>query len=224
MIEYKDEEITERAMTSEDDFEHKGLYKPSDFRLAGEARRIDAALAANAVFNMQQNEYAEKGIIVDYYTGALIDALNEFPGVGRRFERIVDGVYTDYAHHPEEIAATVEMAREEAELANAKGVVVVYQPHQNTRQHEVRDGYKEAFGGVDKLFWLPTYLTRENPDLEVLEPEDFIADLENNEIAEPAELGDELEERLREYLKEGYLVILMTAGPADGWFRALWKS
>ena len=52
------------------------MYKSNDFSLAGEARRIDAALAANAVFFMQQNDYAERGIEVDYYTGALIETLN----------------------------------------------------------------------------------------------------------------------------------------------------
>ena len=77
--------------------------------------------------------------------------LNSFPGVGRRFERIADGVYTDYAHHPEEIVATIDVARDEAKLRNKKGVVVVYQPHQNTRQHEVKDEYKRAFVGADKL-------------------------------------------------------------------------
>lgn len=219
VIEHKDGKIMQRYIDSEEDFEHEAMYKPNDFNLAGEARRIDAALAANAVFAMQQNDFADRGIEVDYYAGALIEILNDFPGVGRRFERIADYVYTDYAHHPEEIVATVEMAKEEAELSGAKGVVVVYQPHQNTRQHEVRDGYRDAFAGVDKLFWLPTYLTRENPELEVLTPEELIDGLSNREIAEPAELGEELENRLKEYLRKGYLVILMTAGPADGWFR-----
>lgn len=149
----------------------------------------------------------------------IVEILNEYPGVGRRFERICDGVYTDYAHHPEEIAATVEIAREEAELTGRKGVVVVYQPHQNTRQHEVRDGYKDAFSGVERVYWLPTYLTRENPELEVLTPEDLIEGLANAEIAESAELDDELAEKLQKAVDEEYLVILMTAGPADGWFR-----
>lgn len=219
VIECKDGAVMEKSMASDEDFESRGLFKVEDFNLAGKARRVDAALAANSVFHMQQNEFADKGMRVDYYSGALIDAMNEFPGVGRRFERIADYIYTDYAHHPEEIEATVEMAREEAEILGAKGLVVVYQPHQNTRQHEVREGYREAFIGVDKLFWLPTYLTRENPDLVVLRPEELIDSLANSEIAKPAELDEDLEANLREYLKKGYLVILMTAGPADGWFR-----
>ncbi len=189
-----------------------------DFDLAGEARRTDAALAVNAVL------YMLGGSADDSEVDRMIGVMNGFPGVGRRFERINSGVYSDYAHHPEEIAATVEMAKEEAELSGRNGVVVVYQPHQNTRQHEVKDGYRDAFVGADKVLWLPTYLTRENEELRVIKPEEFIADLSNTEVAEPAELGDELEEKLRKYLDDNYLVILMTAGPADAWFREKFAS
>jgi len=179
------------------------------FELAGEARRRDAGLAAEAI----------KRMAPEIDEGEIKKVLNRFPGVGRRFEKISEGVYSDYAHHPEEIAATVEIAKEEAEMTGKIGVVVLYQPHQNVRQHEVKDGYKDAFVGADKVLWLPTYLVRENPDLEVLTPEDLIKGLENAEVAEAVELNDDLAERLRGYLDEGYLVILMTAGPADEWLR-----
>ena len=183
-----------------------------DFKLAGEVRRKDAGLAAAAVLEMVKNENRNEDL-EDIKT-----ILDDFPGVGRRFERIADGVYTDYAHHPEEIAATVDVARDEMKLRNKKGVVVVYQPHQNTRQHEVKEGYKNVFAGADKVFWLPTYLTRENPDLKVIEPVEFINDL-NDVDAEVAELDDELEKKLHDYVSDGYLVVLMTAGPADAWWR-----
>ena len=97
--------------------------------------------------------------------------------------------------------------------------MVVYQPHQNTRQHEVKDGYRDAFVGAEKVFWLPTYLTRENPELSVIKPEEFIADLSNMDVAEAAELNDDLMQKLQFYLDNDYLLILMTAGPADEWWR-----
>jgi len=203
----------------------KGLFvKPEMFKLAGEARRIDAALATEAIMAMIYNNAEEEGILLNFSPFPLISKMNEFPGVGRRFEKICDGVYTDYAHHPEEISATVEIAKEEAELTGRKGVVVVYQPHQNTRQHEVRDGYRDVFRGVAKLYWLPTYLTRENPNLEVILPSQFIEELSNSDIAESAELNEALETSLKQYLDEGYLVVLMTAGPADEWFRKVFHN
>ena len=188
-----------------------GIYDADNFMLAGKARRADASLAAMAITEMMINEGKTPDNIVEI--------LSEFPGVGRRFEKLEEGIYTDYAHHPEEIAATMDIARDEAELREKKGVVVVYQPHQNTRQHEVIGGYYDAFVGAEKIFWLPTYLTRENPDLPVLTPYDFIEELTNGDLAEPAELNDELFNAIMKYRDDGYLVLLMTAGPADPWLR-----
>lgn len=177
--------------------------------LAGDARKKDAALATAAIMKMSPG--TDEKIIVDI--------LNEFPGVGRRFEKLTDGIYTDYAHHPEEIAATMDVARDEAERCGKNGIVAIYQPHQNTRQHEVKDGYFDAFVGAEKIFWLPTYLTRENPDLPVLTPADLINELSNGDKAEPMEIDDELFEQILKYRDAGYLVLLMTAGPADTWLR-----
>lgn len=189
-------------------------FDKDDFKLAGEVRRGDAALAAEALLRMDSTLRREK----------IVEVLNEFPGVGRRFERIVDGAYTDYAHHPEEIAATVDIAKDEARLRNKKGVVVVYQPHQNTRQHEVREEYCDAFEGVDKIFWLPTYLTREDSNLPILTPKELVAELDNKEVAEVANLDNDLARRLKQYVVDGYLVLLMTAGPADNWWRENFAS
>lgn len=204
----------------------QSAFLPSDFSLVGEARRVDASLAASAIMEMVAEMPESKTVGIEsggegirLEREELIRVLDEFPGVGRRFERISDGVYTDYAHHPEEIAATLGVAKDEKDRLGKAGVVVVYQPHQNTRQHEVKDGYKKAFLGADKVYWLPTYLTREDESLEVLKPEDFIQIMENGQIAEPAGLSGELEEKLKDYLDKGYIVLLMTAGPADGWFR-----
>ena len=186
----------------------------SEIRLAGAARRHDAGLAVEAVMKILAQEGA-----YDFAEKKVVEVVNEFPGVGRRFERIADGVYTDYAHHPEEIEATVDVALDECRMTGKKGVIVVYQPHQNIRQHEVRDGYKEAFLGAEKIFWLPTYLVREDPELTVLTPEELIQGLVNREKAEAVKMDDGLAERLKGYIEGGYLVVLMTAGPADGWLR-----
>ena len=177
-----------------------------NFKLAGEARRHDAALAYEAIRKMAPDVESEQ----------IIEILNEFPGVGRRFERLENGFYTDYGHHPEEISATIDVALDEARLRGNKGVVVVYQPHQNVRQHEVRDGYKEAFKKADKVLWLPTYLVREDPNLKILTPEELIEGIENAEVVE---LNSELYEKMLALKREGYLVMLMTAGPADEWLR-----
>lgn len=183
----------------------------SELSLAGVANRANATLAAAVIFDTF-NPYSEKDAIdIDTHT---INALNLFPGSSRRFEQLIDGLYTDYAHHPDEIKATLQMA---SELSDK--ITVVYQPHQNTRQHEVKDGYRTAFEKAENIFWLPTYLTRENSDLPTLSQSDLISELENPSIATPADLNDQLLADIKTTLDNGYLVILMAAGPADGWLR-----
>ncbi|MBR3220283.1 hypothetical protein IKF76_00210 [Candidatus Saccharibacteria bacterium] len=184
-----------------------------DVKLAGAVRRTDATIALAVIQSIA------RAINQDISADRIISILNQFPGVGRRFERLMDGVYSDYGHHPEEISATIQMALEESRLTGKKGVIAIYEPHQNTRQHQVRDGYKDAFAGVTKLFWLPTYLTREDETLAVLSPAEFISALSNAGIAEPAELDAQLLQKLQQYRDDGYLILLMTAGPADAWLR-----
>ena len=182
--------------------------------LVGELRRFDASLVYAAL----------KELDVARTDDEIIAAINRFPGAGRRFEEIVPGVFSDYGHHPAEIKATVKMAIELKEQKGFQGLAVVYEPHQNVRQHEIGDGYADAFVGADKIFWLPTYLTRERPDLDILTPEDLIRKLQNADKAEPAEMNDDLAQKLKTLQNEGWLVVLMTAGPADAWLRRVFRA
>lgn len=192
----------------------------ADLNLAGEVRRYDATLAVDAIEAMMPAPTGlGKKAKLRSQRKKLIKIVNDFPGVGRRFERIAPGFYSDYAHHPEEVAATVEIAKEEADRQGLKGVVVVYEPHQNTRQAELADLYRDAFEDISKIYWTPTYLTRENPKVRVLAPSDYIEKLSNKKVAEKAEFGEELAEELRKWREKGYLILLMSAGPGDAWWR-----
>ena len=188
-------------------------YIDSRITLSGSYRRKDATLALiaiEAILNEQNIHYNEQEII---------KIINAFPGVGRRFERLKDGIYSDYAHHPEEISATLELAQEESKKLNKKGVIAVYEPHQNIRQHEVFDLYQDSFVNADKIFWLPTYLTREDETLKVIRPNDFIKTLKNSSSAISAEKNEALLEALKKYHQDGFLILLMSAGLADAWLR-----
>lgn len=162
---------------------------------------------------------------VEVSNAEVVEVLNRFPGSGRRFERICSGIYSDYGHHPEEISATIELAQEEASRLGLSGVVAVYEPHQNVRQVEIFDEYKSAFSGVSHLFWLPTYLTREDPKLKVILPEEFVASLDNSDVAEAvSKLDDVFGLELKRWRGEGYLILLLTAGPADTWLRKVFAD
>ncbi|HUC96381.1 MAG TPA: Mur ligase domain-containing protein [Candidatus Saccharimonadales bacterium] len=142
------------------------------------------------------------------------EIMTRFPGTNRRFEKLANNLYSDYGHHPVEIAATLQMARELSDH-----VVLVYQPHQNVRQYMIRDLYTDQFELADKVYWLPTYLSREDPNLKILEPKDLIQNITNKDDVVIADLNDELWDRITNALRGGALVICMGAGTIDGWLR-----
>ena len=137
--------------------------------------------------------------------------LATFPGTQRRMERLSPGLYSDYAHHPTEIKATLQLARE----INPH-VVVIYQPHQNLRQHEISHLYGDCFDAAEQVYWLPTYLSREQEGLEILTPEYLIERIPNNAHILVAGKVAELTEAIQRHLAAGRMVIAMGAGSIDG--------
>jgi UDP-N-acetylmuramate--alanine ligase len=91
------------------------------------------------------------------------EALAFFSGVHRRFERrgTVGGadVVDDYAHHPTEVAATLQAAR----LAGAKRVVAVFQPHRYTRTEAMWRELGESLRAADVIVLTDVYAAGESP-------------------------------------------------------------
>jgi len=172
--------------------------------LAGQFRRDDAYLAKQVLLK-----------ISDFSEEQINEVLSRFPGTSRRFEELAPGLVSDYAHHPTEIKATIEMA-----LELNKNVVVVYEPHQNERQLKLIYQYKDIFTGVKHLYWLPTFMPPGDREKSraVLAPDDFIKTL-NNTSAESAEMNDELWSEIEAHIAAGDLVVGMSAGDLDAWLR-----
>jgi UDP-N-acetylmuramate--alanine ligase len=140
---------------------------------------------------------------------------NLFPGTQRRFEKIEKNIYSDYAHHPTEISATLQLASE-----IAKNIVVVYQPHQNVRQHEIKSLYDHCFDLASKIYWLPTYLSRENENLEILSPSQLSLHVSQNKKILISELNDDLKLKIfKELSQPATIVVGMGAGSIDQWMR-----
>ena len=147
-----------------------------------------------------------------------VKILNNFPGTSRRFEKLSHNVYSDYAHTPEEIKATIQMA-----LEISKNVMVVYEPLTNRRQYYMKNQYYDVFNGVETIYWVPSYLAREDPDIEIIHPAELIECLENKQIAQPAILDDQLMSNIKSYAQNNGIVLLLAGGGGgslDEWARA----
>jgi UDP-N-acetylmuramate--alanine ligase len=90
-------------------------------------------------------------------------ALRKFGGISRRFEIKGEGagriVLDDYAHHPQEVRATLAAAR----AAFRRRVVAVFQPHRFTRLRDLFDEFIGAFDDADVLYLAEVYSAGEEP-------------------------------------------------------------
>ena len=91
-------------------------------------------------------------------------AIEDFKGVKRRFEYVVkqDGLVfiDDYAHHPEELRALINSAKN---LFPGMACTVVFQPHLFTRTRDLATGFAEVLDLADEVLLLPIYPARELP-------------------------------------------------------------
>ena len=99
---------------------------------------------------------------------AIIAGLENFSGVGRRFEMI--GEYQvnqgsamlvdDYGHHPTEVKATIAAVRDGWP---DKRLVMVFQPHRYSRTRDLYEDFVQVLSQVDVLLVLDVYSAGEEP-------------------------------------------------------------
>ena len=175
---------------------------------------VDIRLKVPGVHNVRN---AAAALAVAIEVGAAIEpvvgSLGRFGGVGRRFELIgqVGGVVVvdDYAHHPTEIAATLEAARQ---AYPGRRLVAVFQPHLYSRTQMMGREMGAALGGADVAVVADIYPARESP----------ITGVTGRLVAEAAERTDaivhwvparsELTRRVAEIAREGDVVLTIGAG------------
>lgn len=178
-------------------------------KLPGRVNRFNAWLVAQAVHDITQLPLHQ-----------LIDHLNRFPGVSRRFEQLAPQFFTDYAHTPPKIRGALQLA---SEVAGDK-VVVVYEGLHNTRQHFIKDELRTLFDNVKHLYIVPSYLAREDERLALLSPKDLTALLSSASQAKatPSTLDQRLLHKLRTHAQNGDLILALSAGGGgslDEWLR-----
>ncbi|MDQ6694619.1 MAG: UDP-N-acetylmuramate--L-alanine ligase [Chloroflexota bacterium] len=140
--------------------------------------------------------------------------LGEFAGTGRRFEfkgeaggiTIVD----DYAHHPTEIAATLEAARQRFP---GRRIVVLFQPHTYTRTRDFLPEFASSLDGADYVVVTEIYASRERDTLGMSGKQ--IVERITSSHAEFAPSLAQAEQMLLDVLVPGD--VLLTMGAGDVW-------
>lgn len=110
----------------------------------------NAVLALSIALSLGVNEYELRA------------ALKSFKGMKRRFDlkcKTDETIYyDDYAHHPEEIEATITSLKH---LYPNKRICGIFQPHLYSRTKDLADQFAEALENLDDIILLPIYPARE---------------------------------------------------------------
>ncbi|WP_019883483.1 MULTISPECIES: UDP-N-acetylmuramate--L-alanine ligase [unclassified Methylophilus] len=149
---------------------------------------------------------------------AILKALAEFRGVGRRFERygeipVNGGHFTlvdDYGHHPIEMQAVIAAARG---AFPDRRLVLAFQPHRYTRTRDCFEDFVKVLSTVDALLLTEVYSAGETP-IVAADTRSLIRAIRVNGKVEPrfVETTDELPATILESVQPGDVVVVMGAG------------
>ncbi|MEQ1487246.1 MAG: UDP-N-acetylmuramate--L-alanine ligase [Methylotenera sp.] len=150
---------------------------------------------------------------------AIIKALKEFKGVGRRFERYGEiackdaGTFTlidDYGHHPVEMQAVIAAAR--AAFPNRR-LVMAFQPHRYTRTRDCFEDFVRVLSSADAVLLTEVYSAGE-AQIVAADTRSLIRSIRVAGKVEPlfVETTDALPEAIINIAQAGDVVIVMGAG------------
>ncbi len=154
---------------------------------------------------------------------AIVKALGEFRGVGRRFQRygelpLTKGgtvtVIDDYGHHPVEMTATIAAARG---AFPGRRLVLAFQPHRYSRTRDCFEDFVQVLGTVDALLLTEVYAAGEAP-IVAADGRSLIRGVRVTGKIEPqfVEAVADLPAALLDTLQDGDVLLTMGAGSIGG--------
>ena len=166
--------------------------------------------------HMVLNALATIGVAIelDVDIATIHDSLSNFTGAERRFQKLGEHnniiVIDDYGHHPTEIAATLQAARQGFP---DRRIIVAFQPHRYTRIGALLGEFGQAFRNADKILITDIYAAGEQPVVGITGRSLVDSILDNgqtNVFCTPN--VEDLAGVLHEYAMPGDLIITMGAG------------
>ena len=149
---------------------------------------------------------------------AIQQALAHFQGIDRRLQQLGEIswpgghalIVDDYGHHPTEVAATLEAARQ---AWPERRLVLVFQPHRYTRTRDLLDDFGRVLGECDVLLVTEVYAAGEAP-IAGADGRAICRAVRSRGVVEPVfvESVETLADSLRAVLHDGDLVLTMGAG------------
>lgn len=159
---------------------------------------------------------------LDFDMESIKNGFNHFEGVKRRFSKV--GVYNgatvidDYAHHPEEVKATLATAKFIANKQNAK-VIAIFQPQRYTRTHNLFEEFASCFSDADHLYITDIYAAGEKP-IEGITGRSLVEQIQSSKSHPKASFiacPEDIPTIIRDTAMPGDMIIMMGAGSISSW-------
>ncbi len=150
-------------------------------------------------------------------------ALKKFLGIQRRFTKIFSigdrEFYDDYAHHPTEIKAVIDGARDV--YLNRK-IICVFQPHRYSRVKALRNEFAKSFVKCDSVVLCPVYPAGEkiSYNFDQIKFSKLILNKSKVQVINIFN-QNELKKYFKQNLNENEIVICMGAGSISSWIREI---
>ena len=158
---------------------------------------------------------------------AIAKGLAGFAGVKRRFTRVGDWngveIFDDYAHHPVEISAVLNAAREALDGDAPSGrVIAVVQPHRFTRLRDLFEDFCTCFNEADAVIVADVYPAGEVP-IEGIDKEHLVEGLRSGGHRDARRLmaEDDLPAMIAGLAGPGDMVVCLGAGSITKWAHEL---
>jgi UDP-N-acetylmuramate--alanine ligase len=145
---------------------------------------------------------------------ALQEALEGFSGASRRLELIADTagvlVFDDYAHHPTEVRAALDGARQRV---GGRRLWAVIEPHTYARTRSMFDEYAAAFRIADEVVVADVFAARD-PDITIVSSEDLADAIERVSAVPAIATGDihETAKYVADHVRAGEAVVTLGIG------------
>lgn len=160
--------------------------------------------------------------ILNINTNKIKKAFQKFKGVKRRFTLICNfkgiKIIDDYAHHPEEIKATLELARD----LKPKKIIVIFQPHRYSRFKNLYYDFKKVLKNCDRLYVANVYSAGEKK-IKNISKEKFVFEMNKikKNFAKSLNNINSLPEIILNEGNKGDIVIFIGAGDVSKWVNDL---
>ena len=160
--------------------------------------------------------------ILNISTFDLKNAFKNFKGVKRRFTLVCNfkgiKIIDDYAHHPEEIKATLNLAK----ILKSKKIIVIFQPHRFSRFKNLYLDFKKVLKNCDKLYVADVYAAGEKR-IRSVSKENFVNDMNKNKknFAKTLNNFNYLPKIILNEAEKGDIVVFIGAGDISKWVNDL---